>query len=540
MKHILSLFFIQIFIIHLSGQGEVKVVPGEVIVQFKSETSFNEFLKLYEKNTHHFDFYYKKDISKTLNAHLFEYDEVEYNFEEIKNRLYQFSQVNWVQPNHISELRNGKTPNDIFYSDQWQYDLICAPEAWERTTGGQTATGDQIVVSVVDAGFDFNHEDFEGVIYTNEKEIPDDGLDNDDNGYVDDYRGWNSDIEIDNHNLHPHGTSVAGIVGAKGNNGIGVTGISWNGTVLIQSGFLTESLALGSYEYALQQRKLYNENNGAKGAFVVAINSSFGFSNNFPSAMPLYCEMLDKLGEVGILSIGATTNQEKEVHVTGDIPSLCPSDYSIIVTNLGPDDERFFPSGYSDLAVDLAAPGATAYTVEVNNDYGGFGGTSGATPHVAGTVGLIYSYPSANFMEAVYQRPDSMALVVKNYILNNVEQRPSLDGTTVTGGRLSLCRIFESMDRKMKPSGSGGCMSEFDIYLNPLSNTMRLETQLGAEGAYRIAIFNSIGQVLGQVENFQPNLAFMEINMPPLNNGVYFLSIECPDGSITSKAFFVD
>ncbi|MBP8754784.1 MAG: S8 family serine peptidase, partial [Chitinophagales bacterium] len=210
-------------------------------------------------------------------------------------------------------------PNDLSFPLQWNFyndgttggiaDAdIDADEAWDITTGGLTALGDSIVIAVIDDGFDINHLDLN--FWKNYNEIPSNGIDDDGNGYIDDFNGWNVLTETDVLDEYLHGTHVSGIAGAKGNNGFGVTGVNWDVKIMAVSIGLAvyESNALEAYAYVFDQRKLYDETNGEKGAFVVVTNSSFGIDYQLPEDYPIWCAMYDSLGRLGILNAAATIN----------------------------------------------------------------------------------------------------------------------------------------------------------------------------------------------------------------------------------------
>jgi subtilisin family serine protease len=142
-------------------------------------------------------------------------------------------------------------------------------------------------------------------------------------------------------------------------------------------------------------RRLYNETDGEKGAFVVATNASWGINGGEPADSPLWCAMYDSLGAQGVLNCGATANNNVDVDVVGDLPTACPSDFMISVTATNIDDMRTF-SAYGATTIDVGAPGDNVYTTSISGGYGTTSGTSFASPLTAGVIGLLYSAPCAS------------------------------------------------------------------------------------------------------------------------------------------------
>lgn len=355
-----------------------------------------------------------------------------------------------AQFNHLVELRS-TVPNDPGFANQWQYINtglgecvegadIDADLAWGITTGGQNALGHDIVVCIVDDGLDPSHQDFGDNVWVNVAEIPDNGIDDDNNGFVDDYAGWNTGSDNDDiDEINGHGTPVAGIVGAQGNNGIGVAGVNWDVKLMIVvGGSGVESEVLEAYSFPLAHRMRYNETNGAEGSFVVATNSSWGVNFGQPENAPLWCAFYDTLGVHGILNAGATINGNQNVDEVGDLPTACASDFMISVTNLNCTGNKVTGAGFGVETIDLGAPGQGTWTAADGNSYGGFGGTSGATPHVAGAIALLYSAPCPQLTQLALENPEAAARLVRQSILDGTRPNSSLDGITVTGGMLNL------------------------------------------------------------------------------------------------------
>jgi hypothetical protein len=271
-----------------------------------------------------------------------------------------------AQFNHFIQLRD-TFPDDPSFPLQWQWTNtgqnggtpdadVDAELAWDITTGGWTADGREVVVCVVE-GANRNHPDLQGNLWFNSAEIPGNGLDDDGNGYVDDHNGWNPVNQTDNIPSSGHGTTVSGMIGARGNNASFVTGINWQVKIMhVNVGALVESNVLAAYTYPLVMRRLYNASGGTAGAFVVATNSSWGIDNGQASDAPLWCSFYDSLGAAGILSCGATANNNVNVDVTGDLPTACPSEFLVSVTATNRQDVRTF-SAYGAEHIDVGAPG---------------------------------------------------------------------------------------------------------------------------------------------------------------------------------------
>ncbi len=463
LNYFLSVVILSLFSFHAYGQ-QLNHVLGDILVQPVKGADVDQIL-LDLKDYRNIPSKIENTglVSKRLNIWRlhFDYNAIhEINFLEYVKR---HPKVNVAQFNHLITMRE-TTPDDPLFSDQWQFindgsnggtvdGDIDADQAWDITTGGVTTLGDTIVVAVLDDGIDLNHDDFEDNLWINYAEIPNNNIDDDNNGYVDDYRGWNISSDSDNIAGGGHGTPVAGIIGAKGNNGIGVTGVNWNVKVMvIKNDFNTnEAQVLEAYSYALDARIRYNETNGAEGSFVVSTNASWGIDGGDPADAPLWCAFYDTLGVAGIVSCGATINGNQNVDTFGDLPTACPSDFLISVTNVDRTDNKVTQAGYGAMTIDLGAHGADAFTTSQGNNYGGFGGTSGATPHVAGALALLYAAPCENLATLAKTDPAAAALLAKQYILEGTDPNASLQGITTTGGRLNIFNSLQMLMNNCSP-----------------------------------------------------------------------------------------
>ena len=172
------------------------------------------------------------EISDIMRAWLFTFNEDVVSLNEIIRFAPTCSSIQLAQANH--KIAERIVPNDPSFSQQWFHNDasdndIDTPEAWDITTGGLTAFGDEIVVCVVEGGgAKWDQEDIVANHWTNTNEIAGNGIDDDNNGYVDDVNGWNTTSFNDVIATGNHGTQVSSMIGAKGDNAIGITGVNWN------------------------------------------------------------------------------------------------------------------------------------------------------------------------------------------------------------------------------------------------------------------------------------------------------------------------
>ena len=173
--------------------------------------------------------------TRTLGMELWQLDAS--NLEAGISQLSANPWIEYIQPNYIVTT-NATTPNDSDFNRLWGLNNtgqtggvedadIDAPEAWD------SQTGNEVVVGVIDTGVDYTHPDLRNNMWTNPGEIPDNGIDDDGNGYVDDYYGYDFfNDDGDPFDDHYHGTHVAGTIAAEGNNENGITGVSWSAQIM--------------------------------------------------------------------------------------------------------------------------------------------------------------------------------------------------------------------------------------------------------------------------------------------------------------------
>lgn len=338
------------------------------------------------------------------------------------------ARIQYIEPNYV--VRADDTfPNDPEFVRLWGLHNtgqtngtvdadIDAPEAWDIGTGAS------VLIGIIDTGVDWAHEDLADNIYTNPNEIPANGLDDDGNGFIDDIHGWDF-VNNDNNPFDDagHGTHVAGTIAGVGNNSIGVVGVSWHAQILPikflgAGGSGTTADAILAVQYATLMGARLTNNSWGGGGFSTALRDAIAAA-----------------GEAGYLFVAAAGNSGVDIDAFPHYPSSYDLDNIISVASTTDHDDLSSFSNYGLNSVDLGAPGSDIFSTLPSNNYGFNSGTSMATPHVSGALGLLLG-----------AAPTMGALEARDRVLNAVDLIPALANRSVTGGRLNVFTLMSQLD----------------------------------------------------------------------------------------------
>ncbi|MGB3511209.1 MAG: S8 family serine peptidase [Microcoleaceae cyanobacterium] len=343
------------------------------------------------------------------------------NVEDVIARNRNNPLLEFIEPNYTITV-NTTFPNDPNFDELWGLHNtgqtggtpdadIDAPEAWDIQTGGNN-----VVVGVIDTGIDYTHPEIANNIWVNPGEIADNGIDDDENGYVDDVHGYDFAYgDSDPFDGDSHGTHVSGTIAAEGNNELGVVGVNWDADLMAlkfldDGGSGSTFNAILAIEYATMMGADLTNNSWGGG----------GFSQGLYDAIAA-------AGAADSLFIAAAGNDYGN---DNDIFPSYPASYDleniIAVASTDHNDNLSIFSNIGATSVDLGAPGSDIYSTVPGGGYASFNGTSMATPHVSGVAALVLA-----------ENPDLSQEEVKEIILNSADPIDALDGITVTGARLN-------------------------------------------------------------------------------------------------------
>jgi hypothetical protein len=531
-RKLIPLFLLAVplfFSIQLSSQNQ-KSEPedwpkDEILLKLQTKTSLELFLKdINQRYQGKFSLNLKRATAPDWNIYLLQISNSRIISSEILSILRKHKMVKAAGYNKTVYPR--LEPNDIDYSKQWGLNKIEIEAVWDLTTGGVSKTGDTLVIAILDSGFDTTHPDLANNLWVNKEEIPGDNLDNDGNGLIDDVFGYNFQFDSPIFSSGFHGLAVAGIAGAEGNNNSFITGVNWNIQMMYLQVNSFESVA-AAYYYIANQKKKYLDTNGALGANVVVTNFSQGADGDCLGSdiLAWFNEPMDSLGQVGVLSVNSTVNRNRDVDFTGDIPSSCPSDYMITVTNTDKFD-LLNSAGFGKTTIDLSAPGSAIYTLGLDSTANtNFTGCSASAPHVAGTIALLYSLPCNKLAENAIVEPEATARSMKNIIMNGVDPVNSLSNKTVSGGRLNARKSMELA--LLYCNLASGPLEILEVFPNPTFGNLTINFSSPDNAPYNVRLFNSIGDLMleqnFELEEFEEKQILL--NISHFASGAYYLSL---------------
>jgi len=408
---------------------------------------------------------------------------------------------------------------------------IDADEAWGVFTGSS-----DVVVAVIDTGIDYNHDDLAANIWTNPGETgsgkESNGVDDDSNGYIDDWRGWN----FVNNNNNPmddnyddntyHGTHVAGTIGAVGNNETGVVGVNWNVKLMAVKCFNWEGSGTTVNEIKAID---YSTDNGAH-----LSNNSWG-GGAYDQA--LY-NAIKRARDAKKLFVAAAGNYGDSGKNTDNDP-FYPACYNLnnIISVLSTDhnDNKSGFSNYGANSVDIGAPGGTndgsvkdIYSTKRYDAYRYLAGTSMAAPHVTGIAALAWGklpYPPFTYTQ------------LKSRILTKKDSKSSLSGKCVSGGRVNAYKVIYDSSVPSAPSNLGVTATAWDLirisWNDNSSNEIGYEIQRKAEGESNFSYYASASGSSYDDYNATTGTTFSykvrAYNMAGLTSFIGPLSDEVPD-----------
>ena len=418
----------------------VMVHPRNLLVRFSEPENISKFKKLSEG----IEVRVKKNYTIVPGLALIEVTHnginnkdsvaIKNNLIEKRKKIIETELISYVEYDYLKKSQ--RTPSDSAYmsGDLWGLHNtgqnggkpdadIDAPEAWDITTGK-----DEVIVAVIDSGLHVSHQDLKNQLWVNEDEIPNNGKDDDNDGYVDNIHGiapLTGDGNL-NDDSTSHGTHVAGTIGASANDSGGHVGVAWNVKLMgikVGEWWISTAATIDGIEFAV--------NHG-----VTVANCSYGGYNYSQAGFDAYAAG----GEAGIIFAVSSMNDSINI----DALTAYPAGYDLeCIISVAATDRRDELAGFSNYGfekVDLAAPGVDIYSTYSSDDdaYGDMSGTSMAAPHVSGVIALMRSL-----------QPNWTNLEIREQLLSSVDVLSSLEGFVQTSGRLNAFKAVDGMSSKV-------------------------------------------------------------------------------------------
>lgn len=358
-----------------------------------------------------------------------EYAEADFQISTDPNE--DFDIVSYPDANDEDGMTPSKQPNDPMFANQWGLNNtgqdggkekadIGALKAWTKTTGSR-----KVVVAVLDTGVDYTHEDLASNIWhpsnNNLENYYDDEL-----GTVDDENGFDATGEDNPMDDNGHGTHCAGVIGADGDNNVGIAGINWKVEIMPlkfmnKRGNGSTSAAIQAINYVIQRKK--------QGVNVRIISASWG-STQYSKALE---DAIREAGKEGIIFIAASGNSSEDTDKRPHYPAGYKLPNIVSVAALDRSDKLASFSNYGAKTVHVAAPGATIVSTWLENGFRDASGTSMATPHVAGIAALVLS-----------KEPNITVAKLKERLIDAVDPLPELKNKTISGGRINAAKAVKA------------------------------------------------------------------------------------------------
>jgi subtilisin family serine protease len=327
--------------------------------------------------------------------------------------------VRWVEPNRRYRASSLGAPSDPLYGRQWALRSARVRGAWRSTVGGE------VPVAVLDSGIDFSNPDLAMNLWTNRAEVPGNGVDDDQNGFVDDVHGADTvNGDGDPADGLGHGTAVASVIGARGDNGLGITGVAWNVRlmpvkVLHDDGWGTTAGMITGLRYAL-----------SSGARIV------NMSVNGPESSLALDEAIRQAEAQGVLVVTSAGNDGANRDQVASYPASVPSRAVITVAAADRTGALGYASAYGPDSVDIAAPGENVLTSELGGRYTRRSGTSFAAAYVTGAAALLAS-----------ARPAATGTQLRDSLVRSARRGGEVDDA-IAGGQLDVTAALRRPARR--------------------------------------------------------------------------------------------
>lgn len=443
-------------------------VPGELVVQFKSGRSTAARMGVRTR--------FGAELRRALpsaSLELWHVDQSNVSVDVLAQYVSADPAVAFAEPNFIYSI--DRIPDDPLFDQLWGLRNtgqsggtpgvdIGAADAWDYSTGGD------VIVAVIDTGVDYTHPDLVSNMWRNPGEIPGNGIDDDGNGYVDDIYGIDTaNGDSDPFDDNDHGTHCAGIIAAVGNNTTGIAGVCWRARImalkfLSASGSGTSFNAIELIHYALRHGARVLNNSWGGGPYSQALQNAIGVAQ---ASNVLFCAAAGNGGTDGI---------GDDNDVTPHYPSSYTNANVLAVAAMDRNDTLAVFSNYGSNSVHLAAPGRAILSCVAGGTYESWGGTSMATPHVAGAAALLWSF-----------NPYLSAMDVKDALLRGVVSAPAYQNKTLTGGRLNVFNAFRSVTGLFFDHGA--------YFPNTAAEVMLVNSNFSGAGTVPIILRTSAGDV---------------------------------------------